>query len=589
MRLVVGSLCALLSGLMLTLAVRSVAQRFGVVAAPRDDRWHKRPTVLLGGVAIFLAFAVSYLIFAPKDASAYPILAAGAILFAVGLVDDLIQIKPYVKLVMQVVAAAAVVSFGLRLPWTGSEAVNDFLTIFWLVGITNAVNLLDNMDGLAGGISLVACVFLVVTFLLNGQPAAAFLPALLGGAVLGFLAFNFNPASIFMGDCGSMFLGGILGGVALLSDYGRTRHLASVLLTPVLILMIPIFDTCVVTVTRKLSGRAVSHGGRDHTSHRLVALGVSERRAVLMLYLFAALSGILALVVRWVKVEEALLLVPMFALTVVFLGLYLGKVRIDEEDEQPKNVIINVLANFTYKRRIFEVLLDVILVVLAYYSAYVLRWDANLPENQLEIFLKTLPLMVAIQVSFFSLGGLYRGLWRYTGINDLIVMAKSVLLSATVSTAVVFGLHKIFSLHPTSGPSRGVFVLDGLLLLLFVCASRLSFRLLRTLIAGRPSFRPDAKPVLIYGAGDGGELLIREMINNFGHRYAPVGFLDDDARKVGKLIHGYRIFNSSELPRLIRTYGVDEVVVSSMKVSESRLDDLRSLGVGFKRLSIRIE
>ena len=115
-------------------------------------------------------------------------------------------------------------------------------------------------------------------------------PALLGGAALGFLAFNFNPASIFMGDCGSMFLGFTLGGMALMSDYGRSRNLTAVLLSPVLILLLPIFDTCVVTATRKLSGRAISQGGRDHTSHRLVALGMSERRAVLLLYVLAATS-----------------------------------------------------------------------------------------------------------------------------------------------------------------------------------------------------------------------------------------------------------------------------------------------------------
>src|ERR1044072_6955462 len=147
------------------------------------------------------------------------------------------------------------------------------------------------MDGLAGGVSFISCLFLTITFLLNGQMTEAMLPALLGGAVLGFLAFNFSPASIFMGDCGSMFLGFMLSGTALLSATGRFRNLASVLLTPVLILMIPIFDTCMVTITRKLSGRKISQGGRDHTSHRLVALGLSERRAVLVVYLFGAVTG----------------------------------------------------------------------------------------------------------------------------------------------------------------------------------------------------------------------------------------------------------------------------------------------------------
>src|SRR4029078_9734548 len=158
-------------------------------------------------------------------------------------------------------------------------------------------------------------------------------PAVLGAAALGFLVFNFNPASIFMGDSGSMFLGFLLCGTALLSDSGRFRHVTSVLLTPVLILMIPIFDTCFVTVARKLSGRPISRGGRDHTSHRLVALGISERRAVMLLYLFATICGVLALAVRWLETTVVLVLVPLFALLVLFLGLYLGKVRVYAEGE----------------------------------------------------------------------------------------------------------------------------------------------------------------------------------------------------------------------------------------------------------------
>lgn len=265
---------------------------------PRDDRWDKRPTPLLGGAAIYLSFIVGWIAFAPGTAGAYALVTGGTLLFAVGLVDDFIDIKPYAKLVAQLIAAAIILRFGFHLPWVNYHWINDVLTIFWLVGITNAISLLDNMDGLAGGISIIASVFLAITFLLNGQTAEVLLPAILAASVLGFLVFNFNPASIFMGDSGSMFLGFMLAGTALMSDTGRFRSLTSVLLTPVLTLMIPILDTCMVTITRKLSGRRISQGGRDHTSHRLVALGVSERRAVVMLYFFATVSGALALLVR---------------------------------------------------------------------------------------------------------------------------------------------------------------------------------------------------------------------------------------------------------------------------------------------------
>ncbi|HYP26507.1 MAG TPA: hypothetical protein VE262_07310 [Blastocatellia bacterium] len=585
MLLISGSVFALLLSLGATMLVRSAAHRLGMVAAPRKDRWHRKPTAMMGGVAIFFSFMLSYLLFAPKLPSSWPVLLAATLLFVTGLVDDLMQIKPYTKLVVQLVAAAGVVYMGLRLPWTHVEAVDGIITIFWLVGITNALNLLDNMDGLAGGISLISCAFLAITFLVNGQAAEAIVPALAGGAVLGFLFFNFNPASIFMGDCGSMFLGFLLGGMAMQSDYGRTRNLTAVLLTPLLILLIPIFDTCVVTLTRKLSGRPISQGGRDHTSHRLVALGMSERRAVLMLYLFATMSGALAMLVRLLGTEVSLLLIPGFALAIVFLGLYLGKVRVYEDGRPPGgSTIIQVLADFSHKRRVFEVLLDLLLVALAYYGAYLLRFDAEMPSEQFLIFARTLPLMLVVQMLVFLIGGVYRGLWRYTGVGDLILIVKAVLAGGVINAVIVFSIYQM------RGPSRAVFVLNMLLLFLFVSATRISFRVLNALIVDQKRrAHPDARPVLIYGAGDGGELLIREILNNRDHRYRPVGFIDDDARKAGKIIHGFRIFSSNDVADLIRRHEIQDVLVSSGKVSENRLESLRGMGIILRRMSIRIE
>jgi UDP-GlcNAc:undecaprenyl-phosphate GlcNAc-1-phosphate transferase len=297
---------------------------------------------------------------------------------------------------------------------------------------------------------------------------------------------------------------------------------------------------------------------------------------------FAVCSGLLALTVRWLETTFVLALVPVFALVVMFLGLYLGQVRVYADGERHDGLrIINAIADFTYKRRVLEVMLDTLLIALAYYGAFVLRWDGGLPDEQLHIFLKTLPLVIIIQIAIFLFGGVYRGLWRYVGINDLLIITRAVVAGAAASTILVFLMYRF------RGPSRAVALLDLLLLLVFVSVSRLSFRMLRSLIVGRAN--TDAKPVLIYGAGDGGELLIREILNNPDHGYAPVGFIDDDDRKTGKKIHGYRIFDSDELPSLIRAHGISEVLISSLKVSEARLESLRRMGVGLKKMSIRIE
>ncbi|HSE97916.1 MAG TPA: hypothetical protein VLD57_06555, partial [Blastocatellia bacterium] len=182
------------------------------------------------------------------------------------------------------------------------------------------------------------------------------------------------------------------------------------------------------------------------------------------------------------------------------------------------------------------------------------------------------------------IGGVYRGLWRYTGLDDLVNIGKSTLVAATASAVTVMIIYGM------KGPSRAVFVLNALLLFVFISACRLSFRVFGVLVRSqRKLVHPNARNVFIYGAGDGGELLIREILNNPNHGCAPVGFIDDDARKAGKKIHGYRIFSSNDLPGLIRRHGVNEVLVSSAKVSEIKLDELRSLGVRLTRMSIRIE
>ncbi|HEU4872166.1 MAG TPA: MraY family glycosyltransferase, partial [Pyrinomonadaceae bacterium] len=293
--------------LVLTFLVRALARRFRFVAQPKIDRWHKKPTAMLGGTAIWLSVIITVLVFSLHTTYGLQILLASTFLFLVGLVDDLIHIKPYQKLIGQILGSAYVVYYGLSLPWTGSVLLNMALAIFWLIGITNAINLLDNMDGLASGIAIIAGGFLAVSFMNSGQYTEALIMLVFAGGLLGFLVYNSNPASIFMGDCGSMFVGFFLASSALMHvSGGRSRSFLPVLVVPILVLFIPIFDTTFVTVLRKLSGRAASQGGRDHTSHRLVALGMSERHAVLMLYGFAALSGLLAIVVQRTRLDVSL-------------------------------------------------------------------------------------------------------------------------------------------------------------------------------------------------------------------------------------------------------------------------------------------
>src|SRR5215208_2464332 len=580
---------ALALSLALTPLVRAFARRYDIVAKPRGDRWHKKPTAMMGGVAIYLSVTLSFLLFVPHTREGWVVMGASTALFFVGLVDDFLHIKPYQKLIGQVLGASAVVYFGLLLPWGWGASAAMLLTIFWLIGITNAINLLDNMDGLAAGVSAVAAAFIAASFAANGQTTEALMLSAFAAALLGFLVYNTNPASIFMGDCGSMFVGFFLASTALLSASGeRGRSFIVVIAVPVLILFIPIFDTTLVTVVRKLSGRAASQGGRDHASHRLVALGLSERRAVWMLYAFAGASGLLAMFVRRFEYHTGIAMVLGFAVVLTLVGVYLAGVKVYDEAEVQaarEKPLVSFLVDLSYKRRIFEVLLDVLLVILAYYFSYVLLFGSDLDARVWLLFLSTVPILIFVKMVALLAAGVYRGIWRYISLDNLIVYAKAVGAGSVMSVLVLLFAFRF------EGFSRAVFVIDVMIFFMMLAGSRVAFRLFRQLI---PAPSTGGRRVLIYGAGDGGELLLREMRNNLQLQYTPVGFVDDDPFKKGKVIHGLRVFGGNgHLRRVCEDQRVEEILISSSKIDEDRVAEIRrdceDAQVTLRRMRIEIE
>jgi UDP-GlcNAc:undecaprenyl-phosphate GlcNAc-1-phosphate transferase len=587
----IAAIAAFAAAIGLTFAVREAARRYGLVAKPKADRWHTRPTAMYGGVAIFAATALGYLILVPKTPESVIVFAAATILFIVGLVDDILYIKPYQKLVGQLIGALLIVGGGLKMPLTGYELIDIWITVFWVIGITNAINLLDNMDGLAAGISLIASVSVGISFAVTGQVSELTLVAVFVGALAGFLVFNFNPASIFMGDCGSMFVGFLLSTLVLLNQTGgRSRGLVSILAVPVLILFVPIFDTTLVTVIRKLWGRKASQGGRDHTSHRLVALGLSERSAVIMLYAFAIVAGGLSLLVSHLSLTQSLALVIFFIIVLVIIGVYLSQVKVYEENSleqaEKNNAVFAFLIDVSYKRRIFEVFLDALLITLSYYVSYSLLFGPIENSPNWSLFISTAPLLVILKLGSFLFVGVYRGLWRYTSIDDLITFAKGVVLGSALSVLAILLLFRFQNF------SRAVFVLDAIILLMAVVGSRMAFRLIRQVLP--MSGAVEGRRVLIYGAGDGGEMILREIRNNPALLYRPVGFVDDDPMKVNKVIHGLQVYDTNgSLLDIVRSEAVEEILVSIRELPPDRVERLRSVcrdtNISLKKAQIRIE
>jgi len=274
------------------------AKRFNFIVMPKANRWHKKPTALLGGVAIFIGFIITVLIFNNDWSTKALIILAGTLfMFISGFIDDLKPLNPKTKFLLQLLIAAVTVSFGVHMELGLGPILNYVVSGFWIIGIINAVNLIDNMDGLSSGITFVSSLTLLCFSLIANNNFLIVISMALIGVTIGFLIFNFHPAKIFMGDCGSLFIGYLLA-VASISFQGHLNldpSLINALYIPVFLLGVPLFDTFFVMVERKRNGRSITQGGKDHTSHRLAYILQSEKKAVSILYLLGLLSGIAGL------------------------------------------------------------------------------------------------------------------------------------------------------------------------------------------------------------------------------------------------------------------------------------------------------
>lgn len=286
--------------------IRRVALRWGVLDQPTTRKIHVSPIPLMGGVAIYGAFIAAILLFGNRFRlnELISILVGASLMSFLGVWDDRRSLDPLLKLAGQFLAASILVFTGVRVgtfPW---EPLNIALTLGWVVVITNSMNLLDNMDGLSGGVAAAAAIYFLLLALMNGQVLVGALSAALVGASLGFLVYNFNPASIFMGDAGSLFLGFVLAAVGIKLRFPDGLQIVT-WMVPVLILGLPLFDTALVIVSRLRRGfNPLATPGRDHASHRLVAMGFTRREAVLVCYLVCAGLGVIALFVTEASLVE---------------------------------------------------------------------------------------------------------------------------------------------------------------------------------------------------------------------------------------------------------------------------------------------
>ncbi|MFQ5669577.1 MAG: hypothetical protein ACE5HD_03530 [Acidobacteriota bacterium] len=569
MRALVSFLVALGAASALTPLVMVMARRNGLVSRPQPDRWHSRATPLLGGVAIFLSFIFTAVFLTPFHSPSLRLGFAGVligstVMFFLGLLDDFMHLGAATKLIGQVVAACILVYCGVYFDILGRPLLTIPLTILWVVGITNAFNLLDNMDGLASGIAAIcALTIFALNQVLGIDPSLGLVALSFAGALLGFLIFNFNPARIFMGDSGSMMIGFTLAGLSIAGTWHQASNVFLLLLVPVLILGVPIFDTTFVTVTRHLRGQSIAVGGRDHTSHRLVGLGLSERQAVLILYGISLAFAVIAVLALRYNVFIAGILVILLATVALIFGMFLGQSRLSQEvapaaagpegngKDARRGFVLNTLV--MHKRRMAEVLIDLCLFGVAFVAAYLLRFEgAMLPQTE-RLLLFALPIVVPIKLITFWSFGLYRRVWDFMGIHDLVVITKAVLTSSLICIMVLWGLTRLETF------SRAAFLMDGILLLLLTAGSRILYRVFQESFLEEC---PEGKRLLIVGAGQAGALALREIRRNPALGYQTVGFLDDDPDKWGRRIQGARILGGRDMIANLSSEGIDEILIA---------------------------
>lgn len=466
----------LVLSLALTALMRWLAPKFDFVSRPTAGRWSQRVVPLGGGIPLSIALIIGVCLSGWN--TAIGLAPAILALFILGLIDDLKSVPASGKLIVQAIAASYVVTFGFVLP-TPWPVLSIPLTLLWMVGVTNSVNLIDNMDGLSSGIAAVAALAYGALFFDLGQlDSSGILALTVAAASLGFLFHNFAPARIFMGDAGSLPLGFALAALATrfpaieeLPWYGSTA-------LAILPLSVPLFDTALVTYTRKRSRRPFLLGGRDHSSHRLVSWGLGERKAVAVLYGLGALAGIAAFIGQRGDLATFIISLGVTGILFILMGVFLSDAAVDNSataGEQERVVLPGERDVILYA---LEVIVDVAVIALVWTGSHYLRFGDESPtafQDYLKLtVIPLLPFLLAVKLAVFFLCDLYRGVWRSISIEDVYDIFKAATLGTMI---IVFGSALSDRLENLS---RVVIVVDWMLTFFSVLATRAAIRIFRS-------------------------------------------------------------------------------------------------------------
>jgi len=463
-----------------------------LISKVKLDRWSDKIVPVSGGVAIALTMTPMLVIksFEYSFPNKLIIGLFGALaMFFLGLYDDIFELKSFQKLILQILIVMIVVSFGVKVSMFG-KPFNFIITVFWILGLTNAFNLLDNMDGLSGGITVISSSFLGVYFLNFGNFALAFVSFTVSASFLGFLVFNFNPARIYLGDSGSLIAGYLLSIISILGTKESGASLLIIILFPILILIVPIIDTLFVSITRRLRGQPIFEGGKDHISHRLVLLGLSEKQAVYILYSVSIMFGISVFVIKHKLSVFSVIIYFFIGLGIILFSIYIGKLRIGKNINEKKDVLL-LSSDFLYKKRIFHIIIDLILISIVFYISFLIRFEGNVHSSQYKIFVKFVPIIVAFKIIFLYVFNIYKKESRYYGLSDSIKIVQALSLGSASSILLFVFLTRF------SQVSRGVLIIDWMLCIIVIGIVKFFYRIFDELFFF--SKTKDTKKIIILG------------------------------------------------------------------------------------------
>ncbi|MGV8980039.1 glycosyltransferase family 4 protein [Clostridium sp.] len=319
----------------ITPLVKKFAIRINAIDVPKDERRvHCKPVPVMGGLAIYISFVIGVILYnGILTTSQLGIIIGATVIVMGGMIDDIKDLSPKYKLLIQIMGAVCLLLSGVRIsiltnpfrefyPYLNIGWINIPLTIIWIVAVTNAFNLIDGLDGLAAGVAFIACVTLMIVSIINGRLEAAFLTAVLSGAILGFIPYNFNPASIFMGDTGSQLLGFLLAAISI--ETAIKSATAFVIAVPILAFGLPIYDTLFAMIRRKANGKPIMQADKGHLHHRLLDMGLSQKQAVIIMYFISAALGGASILAMQISNQRAYFLLGLTSVITVFTAWKYG-------------------------------------------------------------------------------------------------------------------------------------------------------------------------------------------------------------------------------------------------------------------------